>query len=92
MLAIALPGGRRTTIPAVGSGAKDIAEIEIERDEASPFLPADFVNRHVVRAVKFLVVDGRDVMTGLAQNPGDTQPEILVELESHADFSMGSGT
>ena len=31
-------------------------------------------------------------MTGLAQNPGNGKPEILVELELHADFSIGSGT
>jgi hypothetical protein len=31
-------------------------------------------------------------MTGLTQNLSDIEPEILVELELHADFSMGSGT
>ncbi len=31
-------------------------------------------------------------MTRVAQNPGDVMPEILVELELHADFSMGTFT
>ena len=31
-------------------------------------------------------------MTGLAQNPGNGKPEILVDLELHADFSTATGT
>lgn len=31
-------------------------------------------------------------ITDLAWNPGNSKPEILVELEFHADFSIGSGT
>ena len=31
-------------------------------------------------------------LTGLVQNPGYATPDILVELEFHADFSTGSGT
>ncbi len=71
---------------------QDVAEVEIERDEASLFPSTNVIYRFVGYAVKFLIMDGQNIVTRLAQNPGNTQPEILVELEFHADFSMGSGT
>ncbi len=88
------PGGRNTTIPAIGSGGKrrTLPNVEIERDETSLFPPTDVIYRFVGCAVKFLIVDGQNIVTSLAQNPGSTQPQILVELEFHADFSIGSGT
>lgn len=72
--------------------AQDVAKVEIERDEASLFSTADIINHLIGCTVKFLIVNGRNIITGLAQNPGNTKPEILVELEFHADFSIGSGT
>ena len=72
--------------------AQNIAKVEIERDEAPLFPSADVINRLIGCAVKFLIVNRRNIMTGLAQNPGNGKPEILVELELHADFSIGSGT
>lgn len=46
--------------------AQNVAEIEIERDEASLFPSADIVNRLIGHAVKFLIVNGQSIMTGLA--------------------------
>ena len=46
--------------------AQDVAEVEIERDEASLFPSADIVNRLIGYAVKFLIVNGQSIMTGLA--------------------------
>jgi hypothetical protein len=31
-------------------------------------------------------------MTGVPENPGDLETQILVELEPHADVSIGTGT
>lgn len=49
-----------------GREVQDVAEIEIERDEASLFPSADIVNRLIGYAVKFLIVNGQGIMTGLA--------------------------
>lgn len=46
--------------------AQDVAEVEIERDKASLFPSADVVYRFVGYTVKFLIVDGQDIVTGLA--------------------------
>ncbi len=72
--------------------AQDVTEIEIERDEATSFPPADVIDRLVGRAMKFLIVNSRNIVTEPAQNPGDLRPKILVELEFHADFSTGNLT
>ena len=77
---------------ARGPRLNPIAEIEIECDEATSFPPADVIDRLVGRAMKFLIVNSRNIVTGLAQNPGDPGPEILVELEFQADFSTGNLT
>lgn len=80
------PGGR------LGREAQNVTKVEIKRDEASLLRSADVINRLIVRTRKFLIVNGRDVVTSLAQNPGYATPEIFVQLEFHADFSTGSGT
>ncbi len=80
--------------PSMARGPRldPIAEIEIERDEATSFPPADVIDRLVGRAVKFLIVNSRNIVTEPAQNPGNLRPKILVELEFHADFSTGNLT
>lgn len=45
---------------------QNVAEVEIERDEASLFPSADIINRLIGYAVKFLIVNGQSIMTGLA--------------------------
>lgn len=45
--------------------AQNVAEVEIERDEASLFPSADIVNRLIGYAVKFLIMNGQGIMTGL---------------------------
>ncbi len=50
--------------------AQNVAEVEIERDEASLFPSADIVNRLVGYAVKFLIVNGQSIMTRPRVEPG----------------------
>lgn len=69
-----------------------VAKVEIDRDEAALFPTADIVDRRVGGALELLFVDGRHVMAGLAENLGNTPPQILIKLESHADFSIGRDT
>ena len=72
--------------------AKHLTEITIQGNERSAFAPADFKQYLVRRSAQPLTGNRNSIVTGGADQIGRTPAEILVELEFHATFSVGTGT
>jgi hypothetical protein len=72
--------------------AKHVAEIPIQRDQRPPFGGADFEQPVVCRPLEPLIADSNHIVSGAADHIGRAAAEILVELEFHPAFSVGTGT
>jgi hypothetical protein len=90
-------GGPRTDFEHQYAGAgrrritKHLAKIAIQCDERSAFAPAYFEQRLVRRPSQPLIGDRDGIVAGSEDQIGRAPAEILVELELHAAFSLGTG-
>jgi len=71
--------------------AQDMAEAAIQGDECAPFACAYREQRLVARTPQALLMHGHDIMPGLNQQPFAAKPQILVELQLHAEVFVGTG-
>ena len=72
--------------------AKHLTEITIQCNKRPAFTPADFKQYLVRRSGQPLTGNRNSIVAGCADQVARAPAEILVELEFHATFSVGTGT
>lgn len=69
-----------------------VREVEVERDQATPFVSARLDQRPVRRARHRLLDHCRDIVTGVAQQIRASGTEVFVELDLQAECFRGTST
>lgn len=67
----------------------DVREVHVERDDGPAFSNANCRDASVSRAGKSFVEDGRGIMSASAEQLGQFDRQILVQLESQAELLSG---
>lgn len=62
---------------------QDMAEIQVECDEAPLFSTADLDQDLVLLASEPLLQSEAHIMAGILEDPRDARPEVFVELDPH---------